>query len=64
MARIKHSNETKIMIDTRERFTKRFQFDKLSHKLLSHTPTDTQMSGSEHNMLASYDSKTIFRKVH
>lgn len=52
------------MIDTRERFTKRFQFDKLSHKLLSHTPTDTQMSGSEHNMLASYDSKTIFRKVH
>ena len=31
MARRKHSKETQIMIDTREKFTKRFQFDKLSH---------------------------------
>lgn len=48
------------MIETRERFTKRFQFEKLSHQILE-TPTETQFSGSAHNELARYDSKTIFR---
>ena len=41
MARRKHEKETKLMIDTRERFTRRFQFDKLSHQLLEGTPTET-----------------------
>lgn len=41
MARRKHTKETQIMIDTREKFTKRFQFDKLSHQMMSGTPTET-----------------------
>ena len=52
------------MIDTRERFTKRFQFEKVSHQILEGTPTQTQISGSAHNELASYDSRTIFRQPH
>ena len=63
MARRKHEKETKIMIDTRERFTRRFQFDKLSHQLASNTPTETKLSGSAYNQLSSYDSKTIFRNA-
>ena len=40
IARRKHQKETQMMIETRERFTKRFQFEKLSHKILE-TPTET-----------------------
>lgn len=63
MARRKHSRETQIMIDTREKFTRRFQFDKVSHQMISATPTETHFSGSANNELARYDSKTIFRNA-
>ena len=42
IARLKHAKETKLLIDTREKFTKRYQFEKLSHNVLTNTPTDTQ----------------------
>ena len=64
IARRKHQKETQMMIETRERFTKRFQFEKLSHQMLDGTPTETQFSGSTHNELARYESKTVFRKTH
>ena len=61
IARLKHAKETKLLIDTREKFTKRYQFEKLSHNVLTNTPTDTQLSCSVQNDLPRYDSKTIFR---
>ena len=64
VARRKHHKETQMMIETRERFTKRFQFEKLSHQILDGTPSETQFSGSANNNLARYDSKTIFRQTH
>ena len=64
MARRKQNQESKIMIDTREKFTKRYQFDKLSHQMVDKTTNETQLSGSAHNKLARYDSKTIFRTAH
>ena len=64
IARRKHQKETQMMIETRERFTKRFQFEKLSHQMLDGTPTETQFSGSTHNELARYESRTVFRKTH
>ena len=49
------------MIETREKFTKRFQFEKISNQIVTNSPTETQMSGSAYNDLARYNSKTIFR---
>lgn len=31
VVRRKHTKETQLLIETRERFTKRYQFEKLSH---------------------------------
>ena len=49
------------MLDTQEKFTKRFQFDRMSHNLLSKTPTNQSISGSANNDITKYESKTIFR---
>jgi len=57
------TQETKLMLDTQEKFTKRYQWDRMSHKLLSKTPTQNTLSGSAHNDLTKYDSKTVFRNA-